>query len=176
MLNLKYNLVPRILIIHLKRFDNEHKKIKKHISYTSTLDFSKLVSEKSEAQKYNLISIIVHEGMSTNSGHYFCYVKNSNDLWYLMNDASVSQVSLANVLKQNPYMLFYEKEVLSKEFLLPIALTHKVSAPNIINNGILSKENKEVISNKNGINGNARNEKLEDEDKVIYNFNINIGK
>ena len=41
---------------------------------------------------YRLYAVLVHMGYSSNSGHYFCYVKNSNKTWYCMNDTSVTQV------------------------------------------------------------------------------------
>ena len=46
-------------------------------------------------------------GGSTNSGHYYSYVKNSNGIWYEMNDTSVRQVRLNRVLKDSAYILFY---------------------------------------------------------------------
>lgn len=53
---------------------------------------------------------MVHAGYTTNSGHYYSYVKNSNGVWYCMDDSSVSQVSLSTVLSQKAYMLFYSKK------------------------------------------------------------------
>jgi len=97
--------------VHLKRFDNRRRKIRKHINFKTSLDLSNLMENKAENHKYKLISMIVHEGFSTNSGHYYCYIRNSNDIWYCMNDSKVTKVSLEHVLLQNPYLLFYEKEV-----------------------------------------------------------------
>lgn len=56
---------------------------------------------------YKLASVLVHHGQTSNSGHYFCYVRNSNNSWYVMDDSHVSQVSLDEVLKQKAYVLFY---------------------------------------------------------------------
>lgn len=99
------------MIVHLKRFDNLRRKIKKHIDFSDTLDLTNFVCNKAEKQqKYNLISVLIHEGTSTNSGHYYCYIKNTNNMWYCMNDCNVYNVSLEHVLKQNPYLLFYEKD------------------------------------------------------------------
>jgi ubiquitin carboxyl-terminal hydrolase 36/42 len=40
--------------------------------------------------KYRLYGVLVHEGHSTSSGHYYCYVSTSNGAWYCMNDHMVS--------------------------------------------------------------------------------------
>ena len=53
---------------------------------------------------------MVHLGSTTNSGHYYCYIKNSSGIWYLMDDARVVQVSLSHVLNQQAYILFYVRD------------------------------------------------------------------
>ena len=40
---------------------------------------------------YQLYAVLVHSGMSSNSGHYYCYVKGSDKMWYTMNDNYVSR-------------------------------------------------------------------------------------
>ena len=35
---------------------------------------------------YELYGVIVHQGRSIASGHYICFIKNSNDMWYEMDD------------------------------------------------------------------------------------------
>ncbi|PWA01967.1 hypothetical protein BB558_001902 [Smittium angustum] len=57
---------------------------------------------------------------NSRSGHYYCYVKSSNGVWYEMNDSTVRQVSESTVFKQSAYLLFYER-VISK--------TSNISAP-----------------------------------------------
>lgn len=59
---------------------------------------------------YNLYGVVVHDGMSCNSGHYYAFVKAANGIWYSMNDSSVMQVSLTTVLKQPAYILFYQRD------------------------------------------------------------------
>ena len=39
---------------------------------------------------YKLYAVLVHTGHSCTSGHYFAYVRPSNQSWYCMNDNSVS--------------------------------------------------------------------------------------
>lgn len=56
---------------------------------------------------YKLNAVLVHLGSTSNSGHYYCYIKSSNGLWYLMDDDRVIQVNLNQVLDQQAYILFY---------------------------------------------------------------------
>ena len=56
-----------------------------------------------------MCAVLIHVGNSIYSGHYYCYVKVSNNEWYCFNDDSVKKVEESEVLKQSPYLLFYEK-------------------------------------------------------------------
>jgi ubiquitin carboxyl-terminal hydrolase 36/42 len=100
-------LVPRVLVIHLKRFDNFQRKIKKFIPYDQYLDLSKY--SKKNMLNYRLSSVLVHHGNSIYSGHYYCYVRVSHENWYCFNDANVKKVNESEVLRQTPYLLLYEK-------------------------------------------------------------------
>jgi hypothetical protein len=104
-------IVPRILIVHLKRFDNNQKKIKKFIKYDKEIDLSKFRENKKKNEKYayRLSSVLVHQGNSIYSGHYYCYVRVSDSNWYCFNDHSVLKAEESEVLKQSPYLLLYEK-------------------------------------------------------------------
>ena len=42
--------------------------------------------------------LILFLGSTVFSGHYFSFVKNSDQLWYFMNDESVKLISLDKVL------------------------------------------------------------------------------
>jgi hypothetical protein len=44
------------------------------------------------------------------SGHYVCYAKAGNGVWYLFNDSQVHQVSEKTVLNQSAYILMYESK------------------------------------------------------------------
>jgi hypothetical protein len=99
------------LILHLKRFNIFGKKINKHIAYGETLDLSPYMSTETRIDaKYRLCGVLVHSGNSCHSGHYYSYVKNSNDIWYRMDDSRVSQVPLKQALDQHAYILFYVRE------------------------------------------------------------------
>jgi hypothetical protein len=107
-------IVPRILVIHLKRFDNTQRKIKKFLGYGTEIDLTPFkahatLKKNRDKYAYKLSAVLVHDGNSINSGHYYCYVRVSNNNWYCFNDHSVVKVELEKVLKQTPYLLFYEK-------------------------------------------------------------------
>ncbi|EDO32736.1 predicted protein, partial [Nematostella vectensis] len=104
---------PNILTIQLKRFDYHHMfggKVSKEITYTEHLDLRPFMTNpKGPPLKYKLYGVLVHSGYSCNSGHYYCYVRGSNDCWYNMNDSMVRQVGLNTVLAQQAYLLFYSR-------------------------------------------------------------------
>ncbi|KAJ3093178.1 Ubiquitin carboxyl-terminal hydrolase 36 [Quaeritorhiza haematococci] len=106
---------PPILTIQLKRFDFTRSmfggKINKVVKFGETLDMTSYMSSPQQGRDlYELYAVLVHAGSSCSSGHYYCYVRNSNNVWYLMNDTEVRQVSLATVLKQSAYILFYTRK------------------------------------------------------------------
>ncbi|EPZ36416.1 cysteine proteinase [Rozella allomycis CSF55] len=100
---------PLVLTLHLKRFSMTGQKIPKFVEFKEKLDLTPFMSKGGEKCHYELYAILVHSGSSCNSGHYYSFVKNSNNLWYCMNDSSTSQVGLSTVLKQNGYIFFYKK-------------------------------------------------------------------
>jgi len=103
-------------------------KIKKKIFYPPTLDLQPFLSSPEipknspknstvtkngkENCKYNLAGVLVHEGNTINSGHYYSIVKAPNNIWYFMNDASVRKSSQHEALSQEAYILFYCKNFL----------------------------------------------------------------
>jgi len=96
---------PLILTLHLKRFQvtptGHTLKLYAPIAFDEALSLA--------CTDYRLFAVLVHEGQTASSGHYHCFVRGSTGLWYSMNDSSVSQVSLATVLKQRAYILFYQQ-------------------------------------------------------------------
>ncbi|GJP55275.1 hypothetical protein CLOM_g14255 [Closterium sp. NIES-68] len=67
-------------------------------------------SSSGRGGKYSLYGVLVHAGWSTNSGHYYCYVRGPSGTWSSMDDSRVQQVSEKTVLQQRAYLLFYVRE------------------------------------------------------------------
>ncbi|XP_054717252.1 ubiquitin carboxyl-terminal hydrolase 36-like [Uloborus diversus] len=132
---------PNVATFQLKRFDYNRSfggKITKQITYPEKLNMRPYMSEpKGDPVLYRLNAVLVHTGASCNSGHYYCYVKNSNGYWYIMDDQRVHQVSLNQVLNQGAYILFYVKMESSENSFLKKCLENKnsvmkgnISSPN----------------------------------------------
>jgi len=122
---------PNHLIIALSRFSydyrkNIHTKIFKNIRYPETLEVSISPEEgKRSVQVYRLYSVIIHSGLSAQSGHYYAYARssqlasnrNNSGAWYQFNDSSVGPSSYESfsrisesLSKDVPYLLYYVKE------------------------------------------------------------------
>ena len=106
-----FSHLPKILIFHLKRFDNNRRKIKKHIEFKIDYNFNKFCTNKVINTNYSLAAALIHEGYSTNSGHYLTYVKNPNNNWYCFDDINVRLVNENEVLQSHPYILFYQQNL-----------------------------------------------------------------
>ncbi|XP_050770327.1 ubiquitin carboxyl-terminal hydrolase 42-like [Gymnogyps californianus] len=101
--------VPKVLTVCLKRFEAfTGGKISKVVAYPEYLDLRPYLSQTAgEPLLYALFAVLVHSGGSCHAGHYFCYTKASNGLWYKMDDTSVDVRGIDTVLKQQAYLLFY---------------------------------------------------------------------
>ncbi|KAJ2854379.1 hypothetical protein J3B02_002704 [Coemansia erecta] len=107
--------LPQTLTLQLKRFSIfGGGKINRFAEFPLSLNMESYVSSNSSESGpyiYNLYAVLVHAGGTARSGHYFCYVKSPAGVWYEMNDSMVHQVSERTVLKQNAYLLFYERDM-----------------------------------------------------------------
>ncbi|KAJ7533909.1 hypothetical protein O6H91_13G070200 [Diphasiastrum complanatum] len=113
---------PNILTIQFKRFSNTGHfggKINKKVDFGPTLDITPFLSKGQEVCKYKLYAVLVHSGGSTHSGHYYCFVRTSTDIWHILDDSRVKQVSEKTVLEQKAYMLFYVRNPTRKSMAKP---------------------------------------------------------
>jgi ubiquitin carboxyl-terminal hydrolase 36/42 len=58
---------------------------------------------------YSLYAVIVHDGPSLDSGHYYALISPAPGIWYKMDDARVQQMTTRQVQDDRPYMLFYRQ-------------------------------------------------------------------
>ena len=103
---------PKNLIIVLKRFNNNNKKIQDIVKFPlDNLDIGEYVVgyEKTSAS-YSLYAIVNHMG-SVDGGHYTSCCLNTDNNWYHFDDNVVSLVKDPNdMIKSSAYILFYKKK------------------------------------------------------------------
>ena len=106
--------LPPILIIHLKRFNN-NKKINNFIDFPLTdLDLNKYIKSEEKVPKYDLFGVINHFG-SLDYGHYTALCLNYHDNnWYEYNDRLVKKIKKGKekdkAVNKNAYILFYKSQ------------------------------------------------------------------
>ncbi|ORX57554.1 cysteine proteinase [Hesseltinella vesiculosa] len=100
---------PRVLALHLNRFDKHGNKNEKSIKFSDILDLSRWVTpSQSIDTNYQLCAMIVHQGgNSIHAGRFVAYVKGSNGAWYCLDGDSLQQVTGKRVTEQKASMLFY---------------------------------------------------------------------
>eukprot|EP01103_Thecamoeba_quadrilineata_P004151 TRINITY_DN1387_c0_g1_i4.p1 TRINITY_DN1387_c0_g1~~TRINITY_DN1387_c0_g1_i4.p1 ORF type:complete len:787 (+),score=121.77 TRINITY_DN1387_c0_g1_i4:945-3305(+) len=107
--------LPKILIVHLKRFrfTRHPEKVTTFVEYPLTdLDLSSVVNDPQEKENavYDLIAVSNHSG-HPGGGHYTAYAKNVLDKkWYLFNDSSLTEVSSSKIRGSDSYVLFYKRK------------------------------------------------------------------
>ena len=84
-------------------------KVQTYVFYPEDFDISSFIKEdpKNDNKKqYKLTAVIVHDGLTPISGHYyaFCYIKGN---WYKCDDKNIVEVPRETVFQSNPFMLFY---------------------------------------------------------------------
>ncbi|XP_011082363.1 ubiquitin carboxyl-terminal hydrolase 20 [Sesamum indicum] len=113
---LSFDQAPYVATFHLKRFKNDGclvQKIDKHVAFPLELDLVPFTGggEKNDAElKYVLYAVVVHIGMTSTSGHYYCFIRLSPNMWCKFDDAKVVLVHEDFVLSQEAYILFYAKK------------------------------------------------------------------
>lgn len=67
-------------------------------------------------QVYDLYGVVIHQGGSTSSGHYFSYCKTEQPAkWFECNDSSISSINEQQALSAQAYLLFYSKRIKMEE-------------------------------------------------------------
>ncbi|MDR3737314.1 MAG: ubiquitin carboxyl-terminal hydrolase family protein [Acidobacteriaceae bacterium] len=108
---IEYGQLPRVLIIHLKRFKVRCKrnriKISKLIRFPQTLQLDTVDKQQ---HTYRLYAVINHSG-DTEHGHYTAYCKDMNggEQWLLFDDSKVTPADPSQLDTSYAYVLFYEQ-------------------------------------------------------------------
>lgn len=112
------------LMVHCNRFIGTRKDRRKML-YVLDLDLAPFMAEKPAGGKmlYNLVGVVVHQGNTTMSGHYFSYIKGSNGTWALKNDTTSRVVSESEVLNQQAYILLYARDAVAAAASAPASKT-----------------------------------------------------
>ncbi|XP_026400871.1 ubiquitin carboxyl-terminal hydrolase 17-like isoform X1 [Papaver somniferum] len=104
---------PNVLTIALKRFQSgKFGKLNKAVRFPEVLNLAPYMSGTSDKSPiYSLYAVVVHLDVTNAafSGHYVCYVKNSQGKWFKMDDSTVKPVELERVLSKGAYMLLYSR-------------------------------------------------------------------
>ncbi|KAI3922161.1 hypothetical protein MKX01_005850 [Papaver californicum] len=104
---------PNVLTIALKRFQSgKFGKLNKTVRFPLVLDLAPYMSGTSDKSPiYSLYAVVVHLDVTNAafSGHYVCYVKNSQGKWFKIDDSTVKPVELERVLSKGAYMLLYAR-------------------------------------------------------------------
>lgn len=90
---------PKILVIHLKRFNGLMKN-------TQEIKFSKQM--KAFHNMYTLFAACNHSG-GTSGGHYTAACKKRNETWILCNDNFITDLNKMPTQSALPYILFYQR-------------------------------------------------------------------
>ncbi|XP_024518765.1 ubiquitin carboxyl-terminal hydrolase 23 [Selaginella moellendorffii] len=123
---------PNVLTVQFKRFSStglHGQKIDKKVHFGRKLDITPFMSNARDGAVYDLYGVLVHAGWSTRSGHYYCFVRTSSDMWHVLDDSRVQQLSEQTVLNQKAYILFYIRKTPTQR--LPSAPATEISGKKI---------------------------------------------
>ena len=89
-------------MVHFMRFNYLGRKVPKIIEYPKSFNFRVFIAHNIDADLsreeqtpyiYDLYGIIVHAGRGAKSGHYYCFVKTTEDKWFKCNDSRITPIS-----------------------------------------------------------------------------------
>ena len=94
-------------------------KINDRLSFPLVLDMRELVlAPSSDDMEYDLTGVVVHDGNSSNTGHYYSIIRDDSGAWLKFNDLIVTPYLTRDIPQEcfggpstkSAYMLFYRKK------------------------------------------------------------------
>ncbi|TVU05509.1 hypothetical protein EJB05_48675 [Eragrostis curvula] len=135
---------PNVLTVALKRYQSgKFGKISKAIRFPETLNLSRYMStDEDRFPVYSLYAVVVHHDVmnAAFSGHYVCYVKDTQGKWYKADDSQVKPVSLEKVLSKSAYMLLYARCSPRAPSSVQTPARVKKGKPKVISEGVTLQE------------------------------------
>ena len=102
----RFTYLPRVLVVHLKRFDGCDK-IDRFIDYPMELDL-KLFAVPECEHHYQLFAVCLHRG-TPDDGHYTA-VAEVKGRWHSMDDETVAPMKNINdIIQRDAYVLLYKR-------------------------------------------------------------------
>jgi ubiquitin carboxyl-terminal hydrolase 2/21 len=109
--NLKFYRLPKVLVIHLKRFSQLNDKLLDEVNFEDVIDLKKYVDTQSslhipqDPPLYTLTGVTKHIG-SVRGGHYTAECKHSETgEWLSFNDSTVNKSK--HRISSSDYVMFY---------------------------------------------------------------------
>ena len=100
--------LPKYLIVHFNRFNNDLSKKNDLIAFASDLEVSDYTVPIKDSTSYELISVINHYNMSLDTGHYTCINRTFDGQWVFIDDTNVINIEPTDVCTKEAYILIYE--------------------------------------------------------------------
>ena len=107
-------LSPKVLLLHLNRFSSDGKgtlgKLSHNIDFKTTIDIkSYMHPDASGATRYKLAAVMVHEGLSKETGHVTAYCRRGQT-WHDCDDFYILSATPELTNCTQPYVLAYVRE------------------------------------------------------------------
>uniref|UniRef100_A0A1B8XTK7 USP domain-containing protein n=1 Tax=Xenopus tropicalis TaxID=8364 RepID=A0A1B8XTK7_XENTR len=132
---------PNVLTLCLNRFDVfSDNKISKMVTYPEFIDIHPYTSEKSEGTiNYRLYAVLVHAGNTCNSGHYYCYVQETEERKRKAFKRPIP--TEANPTENSSLQEPMDRKPVAKKFKLDRSFLYKTPKTN-------DKEDKQLVPNR----------------------------
>ena len=104
----RFTYLPRVLVVHLKRFDQSANKIDKFVDYPFELDLGAYTTGETVEHHYQLFSVCLHRGTAHNGHYATCGEVQGN--WFMCDDhVATPMADINNVIQRDAYMLMYRR-------------------------------------------------------------------